>query len=76
MRTRSALVVLTAGLLVGPALANMGFPMVAVFLPPLWLALLPVIAVESWVLARMLDIAPAQAPVSYTHLTLPTIYSV
>lgn len=61
MRTRSALVALTAGLLVGPALANMGVPMVAVFLPPLWLALLPVIAVESWVLARMLDIPPAQA---------------
>jgi hypothetical protein len=35
--------------------------MVAVFLPPLWLALLPVIAVESWVLARLLDIPPAQA---------------
>jgi len=35
-----------------PAQANMGLPMVAVFLPPLWLALLPIIAIETAVVAR------------------------
>ena len=35
--------------------------MVAVFLPPLWLSLIPVIAVESWVLIRLLALSPLQA---------------
>ena len=30
-----------------PALANIGLPMVAVFLPPAWFALVPIIAIES-----------------------------
>jgi hypothetical protein len=30
-----------------PAAANMGLPMVAVFLPPAWFALIPIIAIES-----------------------------
>jgi hypothetical protein len=30
-----------------PVLANIGLPMVAVYLPPAWLALLPIIFIES-----------------------------
>lgn len=32
--------------------ANMGLPMVAVFLPPMWLALVPIILAEAFVVAR------------------------
>ena len=35
--------------------------MIAVFLPALWLSLLPVILVEAWVIARWLPLAPRRA---------------
>jgi hypothetical protein len=38
------------------ASANVGVPMVAVFLPPLWLSLIPIIAVEAWVVKRKLEL--------------------
>lgn len=62
-RTRTAFAVLFLALNVvaWPAQANSGVPMVAVFLPPLWLALIPIIAVESWVLVRLLAVSPIQA---------------
>ena len=61
MRTASVVLLLAACFCAAPAFANMGVPMVAVFLPPLWLALLPVIVVESWVLVRLLALSPMQA---------------
>ncbi len=33
-----------------PAQANMGLPLIAVFLPPLWVALVPIIAIEAAVI--------------------------
>jgi hypothetical protein len=47
---------LTGIALLIPALAaaNMGVPLVAVFLPPLWLALVPIVLLEASVVARML----------------------
>lgn len=41
-----------------PAAANIGVPMVAVFLPPLWLSLVPVIAIEAWLITRLLGLTP------------------
>lgn len=35
------------------AQANMGLPMVAIFLPPMWLALVPIILVEAYIVARL-----------------------
>ena len=61
MRTSSTVLLLAAFLFAGSAHANIGVPMVAVFLPPLWLSLIPVIAVESWVLIRLLALSPLQA---------------
>lgn len=61
MRTAFAVLFLALNVVAGPAQANIGVPMVAVFLPPLWLALIPVIAVESWVLVRLLAVSPMQA---------------
>ena len=55
------------------------------FMRPIWLTLLiPTVVMTVWLAQRTLRkgrwdqlIDPAlQAPVSYTHLTLPTIYSV
>jgi len=40
-----------------PATANIGVPMVAIFLPPLWLSLVPVIAIETWIVARLLNLS-------------------
>ena len=61
MRNAFGLALLALGLAAGPAHANIGVPMVAVFLPPLWLALIPVIAVEAWVLVRLLAVPSVQA---------------
>ena len=44
-----------------PAHANIGVPMIAVFLPALWLSLVPVIFVEAWVIARWLPLTPRRA---------------
>ena len=46
---RFLLIVLVALVLLWPrpALANMGLPMVAIYLPAAWLALLPIILIES-----------------------------
>lgn len=54
-------VMLAAVLASAPASANIGVPMIAVFLPPLWLSLLPVIVVEAWVVSRWLPLAPGRA---------------
>jgi len=35
-----------------PAAADIGVPMVAVFLPPLWLSIFPIVALEAWIVAR------------------------
>jgi hypothetical protein len=40
-----------------PATANIGVPMVAIFLPPLWLSLVPVIAIEVWIITRRLGLS-------------------
>ena len=61
MRTLIAALALALNFLPGVAEANIGVPMVAVFLPPLWLALLPVIAVEAWVLTRLISVSPVEA---------------
>ncbi len=34
------------------AVANIGVPMVAVFLPPLWISIFPVGALETWIVAK------------------------
>lgn len=44
-----------------PAAANIGVPMVAVFLPPLWLSLVPVIAIEAWAVTRLLGLSPKKS---------------
>ena len=36
-----------------PASANIGLPLVAVFLPPMWVALLPIILVEAVLISRL-----------------------
>jgi len=38
------------------ASANIGVPMVAVFLPPLWLSLIPIVVLEAWVVTRKLGL--------------------
>lgn len=45
----------------GVAYADMGLPMVAVFLPPMWLALPVVVLVEAVVLSRMLSVGMRSA---------------
>lgn len=42
------------------ARADIGVPMVAIFLPPMWLSLIPVVLLEAWILRRMLSI-PSRA---------------
>ena len=37
------------------AQANAGLPMIGIFLPPMWLALLPIVALEAFIIARMVD---------------------
>src|SRR5688500_6765144 len=44
--------VLCACLAPSPVSANIGLPMIAVFLPPLWIALVPIVLVESVVVSR------------------------
>ena len=62
MRSTAALALLLATLLASsPASANIGVPMIAVFLPPLWLSLLPVILVEAWVMSRWLHLTPSRS---------------
>jgi len=41
--------------------ADIGVPLIAIFLPPMWLAFVPIVVVEAVVLARLLDISLAQA---------------
>ena len=55
-----------------PATANIGVPMVAVFLPPLWLSLIPVIAIEAWVITRLLSLSPKR---SVTGVALGNVLS-
>lgn len=52
--------------------ANVGLPMVAIFLPPMWLALLAIIAVEAVLLARILG-APFRMTVA--SVTLGNVFS-
>src|SRR5437879_349487 len=40
-----------------PASADVGLPMIAVYLPPAWLALIPIILIEARIGAKMLDVA-------------------
>ena len=62
MKTTVAAPLLGAMLLASaPAHANIGVPMIAIFLPALWLSLLPVIFVEAWVISRWLPLAPRRA---------------
>ena len=56
MRRPIAIVTLFV-LIPNPSLANAGIPLIAVFLPPLWLALPLVIVVEGIVLSRSLDVS-------------------
>jgi hypothetical protein len=44
--------------------ADMGVPMIAVFLPPMWLSLIPVVILEAWILRRVLEIPSRAALVS------------
>lgn len=57
MIRRTALVVVAVAVLVGvpiPAHADIGLPLVAVFLPPMWLTLIPIVVVEALVNGRLL----------------------
>jgi hypothetical protein len=58
MNGRSATIVAGASLalVARPALANVGVPLIAVFLPPMWVALLLVIIVEALVNSRLLAV--------------------
>ena len=42
--------------------ADIGVPMVAVFLPPMWLSLIPVVFLEAWILRRMLAVPNRRLP--------------
>ncbi len=55
-----------------PAAANIGVPMVAVFLPPLWLSLVPVIVIEAWLITRLLGLTPKN---SVTGVALGNVLS-
>ena len=73
MRQATHVALLVAALLAPlPAIANIGVPMVAVFLPPLWLSLVPVIAIEAWVVTRLLDLS---AKKSVTGVALGNVLS-
>lgn len=62
MRQATHVALLVVALLApAPAMANIGVPMVAVFLPPLWLSLIPVIAIEAWVVKRLLGLSPKKS---------------
>jgi len=41
--------------------ADIGVPLIAIFLPPMWFAFVPIVVVEAVVLARRLDISLARA---------------
>lgn len=63
------------------ASANIGLPMVAIFLPPMWLALIAIIGVEAGLLARMsgTTFRRAVVPVTYgnvvsTILGIPLVW--
>lgn len=47
----------TASAIPLPAAADIGVPMVAVFLPPLWLSLIPIIVIEALILHHMLSLS-------------------
>jgi len=48
------------------ARADIGVPMVAIFLPPMWLSLIPVILLESWILHRRLFVSHQSALLAST----------
>jgi hypothetical protein len=53
LRRRSTQAALALGVLApASAHANMGLPMIAVFLPPLWVALVPIVVLEAMVVAK------------------------
>jgi len=55
-RARSAVVLLGSLAFAPIAHADIGVPMVALFLPPMWLSLAPVILLEAWILKRLLSV--------------------
>ena len=63
--------------------ADIGVPMVAFFLPPMWLSLVPVILLEGWILRRMLRVdnrsaftASAIANIATTIVGIPLAWVV
>jgi hypothetical protein len=79
MKKAACLVLLTLPIV---ADANMGLPMVAVFLPPMWLALLAIVAIESFVFTRVCGVGFAKSlrPVAWgnlasTILGIPIVWS-
>ena len=52
---------IAVGLAPQSAAADIGVPMVAVFLPPLWLSLIPIIIIEALIVNRMLTISLARS---------------
>ena len=58
---RTALVTLALTLISPAAHADIGVPMIAVFLPPMWLAFIPIVLLEALLLARLLDVSFGRA---------------
>src|SRR5688500_6817734 len=58
------LLLVTLAVLPPTASANIGMPMVAIFLPPMWLGLIAIIAVEALILARVVG-------TTFRHVLLP-----
>src|SRR5262249_3159602 len=63
------------------ALADIGLPMIAVYWPPAWLALIPIIAVEGWIARRTLRlswrktlISVGAANVASTLIGIPLVW--
>src|SRR5579862_4439329 len=66
----------------GSAHADIGVPMVAIFLPPMWLSLVPVVLLEAWILQRMLSVpsraalvASAVGNITTTIVGIPLIWA-
>jgi hypothetical protein len=57
----TAFVTLALTLISPAAHADIGVPMIAVFLPPIWLAFIPIVLVEALLLARLLDVSFGRA---------------
>ena len=58
---RTAFVTLALMLVSPAAHADIGVPMIAVFLPPMWLAFIPIVLLEALLLARLLDVSFGRA---------------